>query len=162
MKSGSIQHNLVAANVYRALYGFVTPCKLGCVFGSGLVCILHYDPETGNRLTQTPDGSFIRKERMLRDLDLSQPFSGAPDLAVEVISPDDMVADVFDRIGQYLKYGTEQAWVLFPVQGELHQYVRGEGTIHVLKDSDTLTGGPLLPGLSLFVGDLFELPGFRG
>ena len=162
MKSGSIQHNFVAANVYRALYGFVTARKLGCVFTGGLIYILHYDPETGIRLNQTPDGSFLRQERLHKDLDLSQPFTGAPDLAIEVISLDDMVAEVFDRIGQYLTYGTEQAWVLFPAQGELHQYVRGEGTIHVFKDSDTLPGGTLLPGLSLFVGDLFELPGFRG
>lgn len=151
-------HVIIAGNVYRILYAFAVANKLGYGCGDSLIFILHRDPKTGVRKTRVPDGSFIRKGRIPKDFDLSQPFPGAPDLAIEVMSPDDTATDVLARIRDYFAHGSEQVWVLYPEQSELHQYVRGEATSHIFTSTDTITMESLLPGFTATVRDFFAMP----
>src|SRR5262245_59520642 len=156
-----VLHNIVAGNAYIALKPFVDTDKLGYVFTDNLIYVLHEVPETGVRNTRVPDGSFVRKGRFPKDFDLSLPFPGAPDLAIEVMSPNDTADELMDRIKDCFKYGTEQVWVMYPKQRELHQHVRGETVIHVYGAEDTITAESLLPGFTLVVGELFTVPDFN-
>jgi len=69
--------------------------------------------ESGYRLTphtvRGPDVSFVRTSR-LQDPD--EYFDGAPDLAVEIVSPGDDASDLREKIKQYLDAGTSVVWVV--------------------------------------------------
>jgi Uma2 family endonuclease len=158
MSPVGFRHVIVAGNAYRVLYDFATPQKLGYVCTDNLIYILHVDPETGIRKTRIPDASFIRKGRLPKDFDLGLPFPGAPDLAVEVMSPDDSAPELLAKIRHYFAYGTEQVWVLYPDQRELHQHIRGVNQIRIYGENDTLRAESLFPGLEIKIKDLFALP----
>ncbi|MBI5666455.1 MAG: Uma2 family endonuclease [Chloroflexi bacterium] len=149
---------LIGGTAHRVLYDIVTRNRLGYVCTDNLMCVLHVDPVTGVRTMRAPDVCFIRKGRLPKDFDLSQPFPGAPDLAAEVVSPGETADDLLGKIRDYFAYGTEQVWVLYPMQRELHQHIRGEKVARHYTEDDILTAETLLPGLSLRVGDLFALP----
>ena len=152
-----ILHGIIAGNVYDVLHRFAALHKLGHVFTSGLTFVL-LRSNTGIHDTRMPDGSFIRAGRLTRDTDLDLPFPGAPDLAIEVMAPNNTADQLLARIRDYFIYGTEQVWVLYPEQRELHQHVRGELVIHVYTATEMFNAEPLFPGLSLSIADLFALP----
>jgi Uma2 family endonuclease len=158
MSPVGIRHAIVAGNAYDVLKPHVTTNKLGYVFMDSLIYVLDVDPVTGVRKTRIPDTSFVRKGRLPKDFDLSRPFPGAPDLAIEVVSPDETADDLLSKIRDYFAYGTEQVWVLYPNPRELHQHIRGEKGNHVYTKEDTISGGSLLPGLTIAIKDLFVEP----
>lgn len=158
MSPVGIQHAEISGNAYIALKHFVSISQLGSVHGASLIYVLHIDPETGKRTTRIPDTSFVRKGRLPKGYDRSRPFPGAPDLAIEVVSPDEGADELLAKIRDYFAYGTEQVWVLYSDQRELHQHIRGEKEIRIYLEDDTLDGGSLLPGLKLAIRDLFLQP----
>ena len=82
-------------------------------------------------------------------------FPGAPDLAVEVLSPSDRPGVVDEKIECWLDHGTAQVWVVDPQSRTLTIHARGEHPIRVLGEDDMIDGGSLLPGFSLAVRELF-------
>jgi Uma2 family endonuclease len=150
-------HHLVAGNIYRALYSFVEHHESGYVFMDGLLCLLDIQGE-GIRGAVVPDVCFIVRERISRGYDLSRPFPGAPDLAVEVMSPSDSVEAVLAKVRLYLEKGSQQVWVVYPQQREIHQYIQGEAGVHTYSGTDVIDTSALFPGLALAAQDLFALP----
>lgn len=155
MSPVGVRHAEIAGNGYDILKPHVKANQLGSVYMDGLIYVLHIDPVTEKRTVRIPDISFVRKGRLPADFDRSRPFPGAPDLAVEVVSPDEGADELLAKIRDYFAYGTEQVWVLYPEQRELHQHIRGEKGIRVYLESDTLDGGTLLPGLTIPIAALF-------
>jgi Uma2 family endonuclease len=158
MSSVGYEHSTFVGNTYELLNSHVKSRKLGYVHGDSLIYILYGDAETGVRKTRIPDVSFIRRERLPRKEERALPFHGAPDLAIEVISPDDKADELLERIRDYFEYGTEQVWVLYPSQRELHQFIRGESGSSIFKAEDVFTPGDLIPGLTFKIGDLLREP----
>jgi Uma2 family endonuclease len=152
-------HGIIAGNVYDALKPFVVAHKLGYVLADGVIYILSAEEES-IRSALVPDVSFVRKGRLPSGYDLARPFPGAPDLAVEVISPGDAAADVLAKVDAYLNAGTAQVWALYPTRRELHQYRRAEGrlVVQVTSAQDRIAAEELFPGLELVVETLFRLP----
>jgi Uma2 family endonuclease len=151
-------HGIICANVYDVLRPFVRVYRLGYVLGHGVLYDLGGDDTTASPLV--PDVSFVRKGRLPAGFDLARPFPGAPDLAVEVISPNETASDVLARVDAYLNAGTVQAWVLFAQRRELYQYLRtgGKTTVSLYGGSDRVAVEALFPGLELVVERLFNLP----
>jgi len=89
------------------------------------------------------------------DFDRSRPFSGAPDLAVEVVSPSESTADIMAKVSDYLRYGTEQVWVIYPLKEELHQYLKDDNAPRIFLANDTLIAETLFPQLKITIADLF-------
>lgn len=116
-------------------------------------------PETGyvlsrNPLTiRQPDISVLSKER-IRSANPDDYFEGAPELAVEVVSPSDPAEDLQIKIDQYLGAGAKQVWVLYPKTKRIHLFYAGRSA-KILDETETLEGGDLLPGFSVKVADLF-------
>jgi Uma2 family endonuclease len=157
MSPNGILHLFVGGNIYDVLKPFVTNNGLGYVFSDGLLCILD-STQRGIKGAQVPDVCFIRKGRIPADFDLSRPFQGAPDLAVEVVSPGDDGNLLLKRVRKYLEFGTEQVWVIYPEERELHQYRRGSDMIQVYKDAGQVDAEALFPGLVLTLEAIFKLP----
>jgi Uma2 family endonuclease len=149
-------HVQIAGNVYDILKPFVREHNLGYVSMDGLLYLLDADAAQ-LRGAQVPDVSFLRQ--VPDDFDLDKPVPGAPDLAVEVVSPNDDAEILLTRIQKYLQFGTEQVWVLYPRLKELHLYRRDQmDTVKIYRAGDTLNAETLFPGLSISISDLFVLP----
>jgi Uma2 family endonuclease len=103
------------------------------------------------------DVSFIRFGRLTRE----QPPEGhirlAPDLAVEVVSPNDLAYDVDSKVEDYLQAGVRLVWVVNPVTRTVRVH-RPDGPGATLRADDELTGGDVLPGFSCRIRELFILP----
>jgi Uma2 family endonuclease len=157
MTPNGFMHIIVSANVYDILRAYVKKHGLGYVAHDGLIYILE---KKGKKVivSHVPDVSFIRKGK-IPEFDYSKPFPGAPDLAVEVISPSEGEDITLDKIRDYFKYGTEQVWVIYPNQKEVHVYLRDDlKIIRVYNEDDMLEAESLFPGLKIAVRDFFELP----
>lgn len=102
------RHGQIIVRLTIRLGGFVAERRLGEVF----------DSSTGYRLPggnlRSPDVSFVSAER-LRDGGVPQGFLYVPpDLAVEVLSPDDRSRQIIDKVGEYVAAGVRLVWVIDP------------------------------------------------
>ncbi len=81
----------------------------------------------------------------------------APDLAVEILSPDQDAGRFLDKIQFYLRQGVRCVWVVDPRRLTLTVLSLEEDAV-VLTPADTLEGGEVLPGFALSVQDIFAQP----
>ena len=118
----------------------------------GIVCtgdtgfLLATDPD----LVRAPDVGFVKRERVVRT---HKYFPGAPDLAVEVISPGDSYSEVNEKVAMWLAHGTEEVWVADPRRQTVQVFRKG--TEVTLNKDDEIDGGDLLPGFRLPLGKIF-------
>jgi Uma2 family endonuclease len=121
--------------------------------GSGMVLT-----ECGFRLApdvvQAPDVAFIREERQA-EIAWDCYCEFGPDLAVEILSPDDNAARLQRKIGKYLAAGTSVVWVLDPESITVSVYQK-PGVFRTLTADDQIDAPELLPGFSTPVRTLFE------
>jgi len=143
-------HAAIVVRLVLLLHQFVTSRGLGFVFGDGLGYILRRNPDT----VRIPDVSVVRRERVVAGGIPEGFWPGAPDLAVEIVSPHDRAEEVHERVRDYLGAGTQQVWVLWPRSRTVTVYWP-DGTARELGPDDQLTGGDLLPGFAIPVRDLF-------
>ncbi|MCS7227324.1 MAG: Uma2 family endonuclease, partial [Gloeomargarita sp. SKYB31] len=80
---------------------------------------------------------------------------GAPDLAVEIVSPSENLQDLYQKVAEYFESGSREVWLLFPERKQVYRY-KAPLEIEVLHENDILTGGDLLPEFKVRVGELFE------
>lgn len=111
---------------------------------------LFRDPDT----VRAPDVAFVSESRLPSPGQRRKFYEGAPDLAVEVVSPDDTASEVLEKVREYLAAGTRLVWVVDRRTGSVAVY-RANGTTQFLGESDTLSGEDVLPGFTVRVGDLF-------
>lgn len=115
---------------------------------------------SGFRLSRTPltirgpDIAFIRRQRL--DTVLESPFfEGAPDLAIEIVSPSNTASDLQEKIAEYMEAGTYAVWVIYPRTRSVVVH-DANGEIRMLSRRDTLTAPELLPGFEFPVERIFE------
>ncbi len=82
------------------------------------------------------------------------PVPGAPDIAVEVISPTERAVDSQAKVQAYLRYGTQEVWQVFP-RSRTVMIHRGAAST-TLSDTEAIAT-PLLPGFSLAVSSITSL-----
>ena len=101
-----------------------------------------------------PDAAFVRKERTELARGTPGAFPGAPDLAVEVISPTDRLTRVRDKVSDWLSHGTLMVIVVNPRNKTVQ--VHTSDSVTEFAEADTLDGGDVLPGWSMSVADIFS------
>lgn len=147
----SIAHGEFGGRIFVPLWLFVEKEKLGKVYMSGTIFILHVD-EHGVRTIRKPDASFVLKQNV------KPPAAGyyhqAPDLAVEIISPSERIGIIQDKLDDYFTYGTQQVWLAYPDKQRIVVHFPDESS-QTYKLGDTLTGGDLLPGFALEIAAVF-------
>lgn len=82
-------------------------------------------------------------------------YRGAPDLAIEVLSPDDRLSDVRRKVEDYLSARTPMVVIVDPDLRALTVHRAGVAS-EVLEETGTLDLGPIVSGFSVSVGALFE------
>jgi len=146
--SGSL-HAIVTAALGGVLYDFVQQRKLGWVFGAEGGFLIRRDPDT----VRAPDAAFVRADRMPASVPAGF-FPGPPDLAVEVLSPNDRASDVFAKVSDWLETGCRKVWVLDPETRSIAVY-SPKAEMRMLHISDTLTDEDVLPGFQIEVRKIF-------
>lgn len=152
-------HHVIVMNILRLLDRYALENGTGYVYPDGLIYLLHGEG-VGLKGALVPDVSYIRNENIPQGWNFERPLPGAPDLAVEVMSPDDKAEVILIKTRRYLEAGTEQVWVVYPDSRELHQYRREDAanTVRAYRDDDTVDVEALFPGLALRITDVFRLP----
>jgi Uma2 family endonuclease len=148
--NSGMEHGYVACILVTALTLIVRQQKLGAVCDSSTAFTL----KAGNK--RSPDVSFVSKERLKG---LKRPprgfFQGAPDLAVEILSPGNTVEEIHGKIVGYFDNGSRLIWVIYPDERYVLVYHSPEPE-RLLKSSDQLDGGDVIPGFSIAISELFE------
>jgi Uma2 family endonuclease len=144
------EHGFLATKVGWKLGEHAWSHKLGHVYAAGTGFQLDWNPDT----VRAPDVAFVSQQRV-EEVGLVRGYwPGAPDLAVEVISPSDTYTEVQDKVLTWLDAGTQMVVVLNPRQQTVTVY-RSLSDITILTKSDTLDGNDVVPGWTLPIADLF-------
>jgi Uma2 family endonuclease len=142
-------HGVVVARVCFLLSQYLQNNKLG-VAVTELGCKLTSSPDT----VRAPDVAFIRRERIP-----SNPpkgfWKGAPDLAIEVLSPDDRPTEVREKIAEYLAHGVSLVVVIDPDPRTAATF-HASGRQATLEEHERLDLGDVMPGVGCVVREIFE------
>jgi Uma2 family endonuclease len=143
------RHDRTSRRLLRLLGDFVESHRLGEVFGeTGFV--LARDPDT----VRGPDLSFVSRER-LSNFDDTRFFSGAPDLAVEILSPSNRRGAIHAKVADYLAAGARLVWVIDPKRKSVTTY-RTLLAPRRLELHEALHGEDVLPGMTIPLESIFE------
>jgi Uma2 family endonuclease len=146
------EHGGLASEALRLIANNVRERKLGYTTAAETGYILFKNPN-GKDTVRAPDVGFVAAHRLPKGLPSSY-IPCAPDLAVEVVSPNDSAAEIHDKVSDYLRYGTRMVWVFYPTSKSGVAYTPDGAQV---VDSDgTLDGGDVLPGFTLALKDIFE------
>ena len=96
-------------------------------------------------LVRKPDVSFIRCSRLPGRKLPKGWVKVSPDLAVEVVSPNDTVYELEDKLEDYQKAGVPLVWVIYPNSRTVRVH-RADGSITYLHEDDVLSGEDIIPG----------------
>jgi Uma2 family endonuclease len=153
MSPASGKHGTLASKLDRRIGIFVEEHQLGETTAAETGFILYKNPN-GRDTVRAPDVGFISAARVPEG---GLPEEGyipvPPDLAVEVVSPNDDAEDLHLKIQQYLKAGTRLVWVFYPKSKSVA--VHTPAGAHTIEIGGALDGGNVLPGFSLPLQDVF-------
>lgn len=143
-------HGALQLYVGMLLFQFLQGTKLGrarpewrCIFGP-----------RGRQRIYVPDVVYVSYERMPPgDIRVNRFVRVAPDLIVEVLSPDQPTVRFTRKIYFCLRHGVRLIWVLDPREQSITVFAPGADDV-VLRAGDTLDGGEVLPGFSVPVADI--------
>ena len=151
-------HTIVAGEIYTPMKAHVKQHRLGIVFMAPTDVVIRRTPKLN---TRQPDVFFVRMARLgiqtQRDMRSMPQIEIAPDIAVEVLSPDEVRYGIADKLADYAEIGVPELWavnldaetveVLVLQNG---QYVRAG----LYGTGDTIAS-TVLPGLRLTVDAVF-------
>ena len=145
-------HGRICSRLLIALGAFVSARRLGAVL----------DSSTGfwmkNRNCRAPDISFVSKARLVAlrfKPDAEEFFPGAPDLAIEILSPNNTRAEIDERLRDFFTSGTKLAWVIDP-RTESVEVCRSLTERKLIGSGAFLEGDEIVPGFRYAIADLFR------
>jgi Uma2 family endonuclease len=151
MSPAGSRHGRIALRIGALLDQFVRAQKLGEVLGAETGFTLRRNPDT----VRAPDAAFVAAARVPADGLPVGYFPGAPDLAVEVVSPDDRAEEIKAKINEYFEAGARLVWIVYPETREVVVFRSARESV-VLAGPEALDGGEVLPGFACRVAELFE------
>jgi Uma2 family endonuclease len=144
------QHGRIAQRIAGFLWQHVTANDLGQVYAAETGFKLASNPDH----VRAPDAAFVRRERVTAVGDAEGYWPGAPDLAVEVVSPSDTFADVEEKVFDWLDAGTRGVVVVNPKKRSVTVY-RSVSDVRILSETESLSVEEVVPGWNLPVRELF-------
>lgn len=151
MEPPGIEHGIVAMRIGMRLATHVDERGLGVAFAGEIGFLLRSDPDT----VRAPDAGFIAQAQIDAAGGLPKGYwRGPPDLAVEVVSPNDRRSKVEGKALDWLASGTRAVVVLDPPLRTATVY-RARDDIRVLTADERLDLSDVVPGWSAGVGEFF-------
>ena len=150
MPLAGFEHGIRSAKIGGRLDTHVERHKLGYVCGAETGFKIAQNPDT----VRAPDAAFVR-QATIDEQGISKGYwEGAPDLAVEVISPGDTYTEVAEKVDEWLNAGCAMVWVINPRRKTVEVY-RSPEDMTVLREDGILEGGDVIAGFQCYVRDLF-------
>lgn len=152
------ESEFIGSNLHVLLGMFCRQHNCGWVNGSnaGYQCYEQAFPDDAERVRK-PDVSFLSVDRLPSDAVPTAYCELAPDLAIEVISPNDRYHEVEEKVDEYLQAGVRLVWVVDPKKKTIRIH-RANGTIQDLHLTDELSGEDVIVGFRCPVSEVFRLP----
>jgi len=148
---GTSEFGVIVINVSVPLWLHSKHENLGIAFGAGVGFLIEKNPDT----VLAPDVAFVSQARIDAIGGLPPKFwPGAPDLAVEVVSPGDTVYEVEEKAQAWLTAGCQLVWVVNPKRRSVTIYRSGRNPTILLVD-DTLDGEDVVPGFRISIREIF-------
>lgn len=146
------KHGYVAGEVFGELREHVKTNRLGRTYAAETGFKITSNPDT----VRAPDVAFVSQARLDRVGEVEGYWPGAPDLAVEVVSPNDVHTEVVEKALSWLEAGCRLVLVVDPGQRTVTAY-RSLEDIRILRAEagDVVDGGDVVPGWRLALGELF-------
>ncbi len=149
MSPTSKKHGVLESRLDRSLGAFIESRGLGEAFVGEVGIYIQRNPDR----IRAADFAFVSKERLA-----ASPAEGflqvAPELVVEILSPNDAWQEVRRKIGEYFSIGVERVWIVEPENRDVLIYRSSLEAISV-GEGEMLKGEEVLEGFSLAVADLF-------
>jgi Uma2 family endonuclease len=148
---GGEQHGWIETLLIRAFSNWAVENRAGRIYTGDTNFVL--DGESGNlQLKRRPDIAYMASNRLKKSKGY---IYGAPDLAIEVISPSERPNDIQKKLREYLEFGVKQVWQVYPDTQEIIVHLP-DNTSRTYRSGDTITGGELLAGFNLVVATIFD------
>jgi Uma2 family endonuclease len=144
------EHGYIAGEVFGELRSHVKANGLGRTYAAETGFEIHSNPDT----VRAPDVAFVSRERLEEAGPVEGYWPGAPDLAVEVVSPNDRHSEVIEKALEWLDAGCRMVLVVDPKQQTVTVY-RSRENIRILTEGDALDGDDVIPGFSLPITEIF-------
>lgn len=146
-----LEHDSIAAELAFSLSAYVRADGLGQVYAAGTGFKLSSSPDT----VLAPDAAFVSAERGREVTGSTGYFPGPPDLALEIVSPNDRHREVEEKVELWLRYGVRMVVTLNPRTHTATVY-RGLEDIRMILGDGRLEGADVVPGWVLPLEELFE------
>jgi Uma2 family endonuclease len=145
-------HGVVSINVAGHLWMYARQVKRGYITTNDAGTLLERDPDT----VRGPDVAYFTDAHRFQDL---HPKYGEhpPVLAVEVLSPDDRVNRVLQKVDDYINNGVQVVWLVDPDHRTVRVYRPGHPPQTLYADQE-IDGGDALPGFRCPLVEFFRLP----
>lgn len=144
------RHGTVTMTIGGILRSFVAEHRLGVVCAAETGFLIARDPDT----VRAPDVAFIDRGRVPSGGPPESYWPFAPDLAVEVVSPNDRWIQIEERAAAWLRAGVRLVWVANPRACTVHAF-HLDGRVQRRSEDEVLTGEDVVPGFAVRVADLF-------
>lgn len=146
----STEHGRIQATLTYFVTDHVRRNGLGHVFGQDTGFRIESSPDT----VRGPDLAFVRQERA-SEIPRRGYAALAPDLIVEILSPEDRPAEYLAKVAQWLGAGTRLVWVIDPERAEAHVH-RDDRSLTIVSGDEPLDGEAVLPGFSCPLADVLR------
>lgn len=150
MSPAGSEHGAIIARLTGRIMTHVEEHELGEVFGAETGFKLASNPDT----VLGPDLAFVSKDRIPATGIPVTYWPGAPDLAVEVISPGNTRREMEEKVKEYLTAGVRLIWLLNPKQRTVMIY-RADKETEILTEDGILDGLDVVQGFQCRVAKLF-------
>ena len=146
-------HGYIVTKIARRLDEHVEKHGLGWVMAGdpGFVLRLPWDDDR----VRAPDVAFLSRARVPEGKLPKKFFHGAPDLAVEVLSPSESPVDVQQKVRDWLEGGARLVWTVAPEAASATVY-RPDGSARLVRDREPLEGEDVLPGFTVPLAEVLE------
>lgn len=144
-------HGARTGRITVRLGSYIEEHDLGVYFGAETGFILTHEPDT----VLAPDFAFVAKARLEKQAMTGKFYAGAPDFAVEVLSPSDSAGEMLEKIGEWLEAGARLVWVVDPQKKTVSVHAPNRQP-RIMRLHEHLSGEDVLPGLNLAVADIFR------
>lgn len=134
--------SMIASRISGEFYIYMQEHPIGHAFSADAGFILFPDHAT----VRSPDAAFVRSSRLPKVPAAYVPMP--PDLAVDVLSPSDRLADALSKATMYLQAGVSLVWVIDPMKRTATIFRQDECPITIGEDG-VLDGEDILPGFTL-------------
>jgi Uma2 family endonuclease len=159
MSPQKLENTEIAHEIMFSIESLIHGKNLGKVFTE-----VTYSPDIDDRKRRVrgslvPDVAFISMERYLEQIKKhgrKEFLRVAPDLVVEIISPDDKYSEISRKVELYLQYGTQLVIIIDPQLRNARVITSDNPSGLIVGEDAILSGEPVLPGWSISLKELLS------